>query len=188
MSVIQVKKYKFIKDENGSKVQVSKPKEEWNKETCNGTKTWYFYERYELNGKKVPYHSAQFELKRQAEDECRLFLNNPVEYIHNHSKRARNNIEIIKPIDLSQKTLNDYYDKDYFEYDMKINREGTAYDHKNNYFKHISPILGNDIPIEINISRIDYFHKEIEKKGLAHSTNVNINSSLSKYPNCAKTE
>ena len=80
MAVIQIKKYKTVKDENGNKIQIPKTKEEWNKDTCNGTKTWYFYERYKLNGTPKQYSSCVFALKREAEDHNRMFLNNPIEY------------------------------------------------------------------------------------------------------------
>jgi hypothetical protein len=35
MSVIQIKKYKTIKDENGNKIQIAKTKDEWNKSKLN---------------------------------------------------------------------------------------------------------------------------------------------------------
>ena len=78
MAVIQVKKIKIKKDENGNKIEVPKTKEEWNKETCNGTKTWYFYDRYKLNGKVKQYCSGVFSLKREAEEHNRIFLNDPI--------------------------------------------------------------------------------------------------------------
>ena len=53
MAVFQVKKYKTIKDENGNKIQIEKTKEEWNKETKNGTATWYFSDRYEINNEII---------------------------------------------------------------------------------------------------------------------------------------
>lgn len=179
MAVIQVKKYKTIKDENGNNIQVPKTPEEWNKETRNGTKTWYFSTRYEINGKKKQYKSKLFALKREAQDDERLFLNNPIEYIRNNSKRAKDALEFtVKDNCIKSKILDEYYDE-YFLYDLKINKESTAYDHKTNYYKHVSPILGNFTPSEIDIAAIDKFHAQIESKQLAYSTNVNINSSLS---------
>lgn len=78
------------------------------------------------------------------------------------------------------KSLDEYY-MEYFEYDLSINKESTAYDHKNNYFKHVSPILGKYKPSEINMNSIDKFHLEIDKKELSHNTKININSSLSSF-------
>ena len=46
MAVLTVKKYKYIKDENGNKVKVEKTKEEWDRETKKSTAIYYFSERY----------------------------------------------------------------------------------------------------------------------------------------------
>lgn len=89
MAVFQVKKYKLIKDENGNKVQINKTKEEWNRETKNNTMTWYFSTRYKISDKTKQYKSKLFSLKREAEEQERLFLNDPIDYIKEHSKRAK---------------------------------------------------------------------------------------------------
>ncbi len=78
MSVIQIKKYKTIKDENGNKIQIAKTKDEWNKETRGGTMTWYFATRYILNNKNKLYKSKLFALKREDEEQERIFLNDPI--------------------------------------------------------------------------------------------------------------
>lgn len=177
MAVLQIKKYKTIKDENGNKIQVQKTKEEWNRETRNGTCTWYFSDRYKVNATTKQYMSKTFNLKRDAENEERLFLSNPIEYINKYSKKAKT-INEISVINL--KVLDDYYN-DFFEYDRTINKDSTAYDHKKNYYKHVSPILGSSKPSDLNISTINKFHEEITKKNLSHSTNINIHSVLSKF-------
>lgn len=87
MAVLTVKKYKYVKDENGNKIKVEKTKEEWDKETKKGTAIYYFSDRYELNGKKVPYRSKLYEKKRDAEADRGLFLNDPIKYIQEHSKK-----------------------------------------------------------------------------------------------------
>lgn len=162
MAVIQVKKYKIIKDENGNKIQVLKTKEEWNKETKGGTATWYFSERYEINGIIKQYKSALFTLKRAAEDERRLFLINPIEYIKNNSKKAKNKLSGIIEI-IQDKTLDDYF-ADFIEYEMSYNKESTAYAHKTTWYKHISPILGKFKPNEINFALIQNWHEHINVK------------------------
>ena len=177
MAVLPIKKYKTIKDENGNKIQIPKTKEEWNKETKNGSCTWYFYCRYKINNNTKQYKSGVFALKREADSEERLFKLNPIEYIKTHSKRAK--IDIIEDV-ITNKVLDNYYNS-FFEYDYSVNKESTAYSHKKNYYKHVSPILGQDNPFNIDITRIDYFHQEIEKKNISYSTKVNINSVLVKF-------
>lgn len=73
MAVFQVKKYKLIKDENGNKIQVSKPKEEWNRETKNNTMTWYFSTRYKIGDKTKQYKSKLFALKRGRRTRTTIF-------------------------------------------------------------------------------------------------------------------
>jgi len=163
MAIIQVKKYKTIKDENGNKIQVPKTPEEWNKETRNGTKTWYFSTRYEINGKKKQYKSKLFALKREAQDDERLFLNNPIEYIRNNSKRAKNSIEIIQEKSYISKTLEDYF-KDFIEYELKHNKGATAYAHKTIWDKHILDDFGNYIPSQITFELTQEWHKKIDTK------------------------
>lgn len=180
MAIAQIKKYKIIKDENGKKIQVQKTKEEWNRETKNGTATWYFYSRYKINDQTKQYKSGVFAYKRNAEEEESLFKVNPLEYIKTRSKRAKAKEFVDTDIKSNEKTLNDYY-KDFFEYDRTINKDSTSYDHKKNYYKHVSPILGNTRPSDLNISKINKFHEDILKKGLSHSTNINIHSVLSKF-------
>lgn len=189
MGLFTIKKYKTIKDENGNKKEVFKTKEEWNKETKNGTAIHYFSDRYEVNEKKYQFTSGVFELKRIAAEQERIFLNDPIDYILKYGKRSKKNlIEILKKsndyrfIDNQEnaKVLDDYYN-DFFEYDCTMNKDSTAYDHRIKYYKHISPILGRDIPGNIDFHRIDYFHEEINKKKISYSSKVNINSSLVKF-------
>ena len=179
MAVFQVKKYKLIKDENGNKIQVNKTKEEWNRETKNGSMTWYFSTRYKVNNETKQYKSKLFALKREAEEQERLFLNDPIDYIKEHSKRAK--IDVVEDkIEDSAKKLDEYYN-DFFEYDLKHNKESTAYEHKLKYFKHVSPVLGSKIPKEIELKDINHFHTCIEDKISNQNTKISINASLSKF-------
>ncbi len=179
MAVIQIKKVKFIKDESGNKIQIPKTKKEWNKETKNGTATWFFSDRYITNNKTKQYHSGVFSTQREAKEEERIFLINPVEYIKTHSKRAKINYNEVELKDDS-KTLDYYYDY-FFEYDCTVNKESTAYEHKINYYKHVSPILGKEKIRNIDVISVDNFHTEIIKKNLSHLTNMKIHSVLSKF-------
>lgn len=163
MAIIQVKKYKTIKDENGNKIQVEKTKEEWNKETNKGTATWYFVERYTLNEKVKQYKSKLFTLKRDAEEERMIFKANPIEYIKNHSKKAKNNINVIINDAKCIKNLNEYFD-DFLQYEMSYNKESTVYDHQSIWKKHISPYLGELTPNKITFAVIQEWHELINLK------------------------
>ncbi len=135
MAVFPVKKYKTVKDENSNKIQVQKTKEEWNKETKNGTATWYFVNRYKVHDKVKQYKSALFSLKRDAETDDALFRLDPIKYISEHSKRAK--VDVCKINNYSSKNLNDYFE-DFFSYKLNFNRESTAYDYKKSWDNHIS--------------------------------------------------
>lgn len=162
MTAIQVKKYKTIKDENGNKIQVIKTKEEWNKETCNGTKTWYFYDRYKINEKVKQYCSGVFVLKREAEEHNRLFLNNPIEYIKKYSKRAKIKVNEVIETKLD-KTLNEWFD-DFINFELNHNKESTSYGHKKIWNKHFKQEYGNLLPNQINLVTTQEIHDFINTK------------------------
>jgi len=179
MAVIQVKKWKYLKDKNlGEKIQIQKSKDEWDKETCKGTKTWFFSVRYTINNITKSYKSRQFALKREAEEDERLFLTNPMDYINKHSKRAKKVLEFECNKEL--KVLDDYLN-DFFNYDLKNNKETTPYSHKTRYIKHVSPILGKENPNNIKLKDISNFHDKILEKNLSHNTNTGIHSALSTF-------
>lgn len=187
MAVIQIKKYKYKKDENGKyilnengeKKKFPKTKEEWNKETCNGTKTWYFYDRYVLNGKQKPYHSSMFVLKREAEEEERLFLNEPIKYIQEHSKKAKNNQDILKiSNNKEKKTLNEYF-KDFNEYKLMYIKGASVYEDKKNWDGHISEELGEYSPEELTFEIIQEWH-ENTNKAIKDKKNKELYSTRSK--------
>lgn len=161
MAVLQVKKYKTIKDENGNKIQVQKTKEEWNKETRNGTMTWYFYCRYEINNKKKQYKSKLFALKREAEEQERFFRVNPLEYIKTASKRAKNSQ--ITNINISSKTLNDYFE-DFIAYEREYIKPSSICEYKNSWENHIADILGDLTPEQLDFPTIQLWRKTINEK------------------------
>lgn len=162
MAVIQVKKYKTIKDENGNKIQVPKTKEEWDKETCKGTKTWYFYDRYKLNDKPKQYCSGVFALKREAEEQERLFKDNPIEYIKIHSKRAK--IQINEVLEIQKdKTLNEYFEN-FLNFHAEFVKPGTIYEYKKSWNNHIKETFENYTPQEVTFKTTQAWHENMNKK------------------------
>lgn len=161
MAVFQVKKYKTIKDENGNKIQVEKTKEEWSKETKNGTATWYFSDRYEINNEIKQYKSGVFALKREAEAEERLFLDDPTKYILEHSKRAKNNLKLEKII-YTNKTLNYYFPK-FIEYKQDYIRGSSTYTDKRNWLLHIQEDFGDLYPEELTLQKTQIWHEKSNK-------------------------
>jgi len=160
MAVIQVKKYKIIKDDNGNKVQVSKTKDEWNKETRNGTMTWYFSDRYEIDNKTKQYRSKLFPTKREAESDERLFLINPLEYIRTQSKKAKNNQKSnLELQSSSEKKLNDYFD-DFIQYKLQFIKGHSIYEYRKDWLNHISGFMGNLTTKDITLKLIQNWHEQ----------------------------
>jgi len=180
MAVIQIKKWKYLKDENnkyikdqnGNKIIVQKTNEELNKETCNGTKMWYFYTRYEINDVKKPYKSKKYALKREAEKDEREFLLDPILYLNKKNK--------IKTNENTKRNLDSYYE-DFFIYECKYNKESTAYSHKVNYSKHISPEIGLKYPEDLNFDLIKSFHEKLDQKKCSIITKNNIHNAFSVF-------
>ncbi len=162
MAVFQVKKYKTIKDENGNKIQVDKTKKEWDKETRKGTKTWYFSDRYKINGKIKQYRSSLFEFKREAEKERGLFLDNPVRYIKEQSKKAKNKIGYVVENN-DAKNLNQLFE-DFIVYHSKYVRESTIYSHITIWNKHFKKEMGELFPNDLSLSFIEHIHNIIDNK------------------------
>lgn len=181
MAVLTVKKYKYIKDENGNKIKVEKTKEEWDKETKKGTAIYYFSERYEANGNRKQYKSGLYEKKREAEADRGLFLNDPIKYIQEHSKKAKNRLVTdVTVTDVTNKCLNDYFN-DFVEYLNVYKAGGTAYSYKKNYLNHIKDKLGDLDPRDIKEAQIYEFHNQIEQLGLAYETRCHIHTTLSEF-------
>ena len=162
MAVLTVKKYKYIKNETGNKIKVEKTKEEWDKETKKGTAIYYFSERYEANGKRKQYKSGLYEKKREAEADRGLFLNDPIKYIQEHSKRAKNRLKLEINNNI-EKTLDDYFQM-FLKYKKNYNRDGSIYNDKLNWNLHIKSELGSLFPKEITFSIIQKWHENINYK------------------------
>lgn len=180
MSIYTIKKYKIIKDENGNKIQLEKTKEEWDKETCGGKKIYGFIDRYKVNDKTKQYKSRVFEKKREAEAEERLFLLDPIKYIQEHSKRAKNSLKIAN-IDedkkKNDKNLNDYF-VEFNQFKLYYIKGASVYEDKKNWNNHISDELGELFPEEVTFEVIHNWHEKVNKK---------INDS-SKAPYSTKTK
>lgn len=162
MAVFQVKKYKLIKDENGNKIQMNKTKEEWNRETKNGSMTWYFSTRYKIGDKTKQYKSKLFALKREADEQERLFLNDPIDYIKEHSKRAK--IDVIEDIfNNSEKKLNEYFPL-FIDYKLNYIKGGSIYNDKVNWEKHLKQDFGDLYPEDITFALIQSWHENANKK------------------------
>ncbi len=148
MGVMSIKKYKIIKDESGNKMQVLKTKEEWNKETKNGTAIWYFYTRYKINNQIKQYKSGVFALKRNAEEEERLFKINPLEYIKTRSKKAKNTLKN-NNTNSDAKTLNDYFEE-FCNYKSHFVKDSVIYEYKIDWKNHIKEYFENKTLINID--------------------------------------
>lgn len=141
MGVFKIKDYKII---NGEKI--NKSKEEYNKETCNGTKTWYYkvYKK-DFNGVNKAYKSKKYATKHEAEEAERLFLmkrDNPLK----------------KPFTLVADA--------YFEEMYKIRKESTVYSYENAYQNNILPFFKVLNINDINISVINDWKSQMANKCL----------------------
>lgn len=162
MAVFQVKKYKVIKDENGNKIQVNKTKEEWNRETKNGSMTWYFSTRYKISDKTKQYKSKLFALKREAEEQERLFLIDSISYIKEHSKRAK--IDVIEDSSYNLEMNLDNYFTMFINYKLNYIKESSIYRYKTDWKDHLKPIFGKLYPKDITFALIQKWHENANKK------------------------
>lgn len=133
MSIHKVKKYKIIKNDEDNKMQVQKTKEEWDKETCNGTKIYYFYSRYKNSeGKIKQFRSKLFELERDAKAEEALFLCDPINYIMGTKKGFKATIKT----DIKKHTIEEMW-QIYLK--NSKSKESTTYSYESNFNCHIKP-------------------------------------------------
>lgn len=178
MSVIQIKKYKTIKDENDNKIQMIKTKDEWNKETRNGTMTWYFATRYKLNDKSKLYKSKLFALKRDAEEHERIFLNDPIEYIKIHSKRAKIQINDVKE---DKHETSEFLFNEFLIYYAKYVKESTIYCYKSKYNAHLKEILENYDMYKMDFNKTKEIHEKINLLNIKTATKNTIHSTLVEF-------
>lgn len=178
MAILQIKKYKIVKDENGNKIQVPKIKEIWNKETKNGTATWYFSERYEINKKIKQYKSSVFPLKRDAEDERRLFLANPIEYIKTRSKKAKIYLNEITEI---KEENTDVLFKEFITYYSQYVKGSTIYCYKSKYKAHLKDLLTEYNMYKMDFNQTKEIHEKINNFNIKNSTKNTIHSTLVEF-------
>lgn len=160
MTVMQYKKYKIKTDEFGKNYKIYVDKKYYNKKTKNGTATWYFSDRYIINEKTKQYVSQSYELKRQAEEEERLFLINPIEYIKKRSKLAKNHIEAIDYNKNNNNYLNVIFEE-FLQYKNKYSKETTIYEYNLIWNKFFKENLGKKTIKEINLKETNSIHEKI---------------------------
>ncbi len=176
MPVHKIKKYKIIKDENGNQIKVLKSKKQWDKETCKGTKLYYFEDRYDLpNGTRTKYISRNFEFEREAKNEETIFLNNPMEYIKLRSKKKKKilNTDINNVENKKNKSLHYVWTK--LLEDSK-NRESTLYSSESGYNCHIKNFfekLNKNINL-ITKEDIKSWKSEMDQKKMDNGKNYKL--------------
>ena len=143
MPVYKIKDYKII---NGEKLK--KTKEEYNKETCKGKKTWYYQGYYtNINGEHKKYKSKKFATKDEASKEEARFLISAGESI------------------VKNYTFNEIY-KEYIEKKVKEVRPQTIIK-KNNLYKYIKNNIG-DIQInKLTLNQYEAFKNQLDKFNLS---------------------
>ena len=127
-----------------------------NKSTKDG-RCWYFYDRYEIDGKIKQYVSQLFMYKKEAEKHERMFLDNPIEYILNHSKKAKNYIEKTKN-ENDDKVLNDYFG-DYCVERLNYIKSATVYENIKDWNNHLEYFFGELPPVKVTLPLVKKLHK-----------------------------
>ncbi len=163
MPVFKVKDYKIT---NGEKIK--KTKGEYNKETCNGTKIWYF-KCYYINalGERKQKKSKKFSTKEQAVKEEAKFLLSVGEYSTDNNitfNRVYNELIQKKEVEVRPTTLN------------KIK----------NYYKHFSEELGNIQINKLTLKHFQLWKNNMNKKNLCCSYKNRIYKLLCELVNYAE--
>ena len=123
MGVYKVKEYKVVKGQ-----QIKKTKEEYNRETCKGTKCWYFKCTYkDAYGNTKPKKSKKFATKEEARKAEAEFL------VNNDNKERKANI-----------TFNELYNTYFFIDKTNINKDSSLYTKESRIRKHILPYFKDD--------------------------------------------
>lgn len=173
MGLFSVKKYKTIKDKDGNKKQIPKTKEEWNKDTKNGTAIHYFSDRYEVYENTLQFTSGVYELKRDAAEQERIFLNDPIDYILKYGKRSKKKLmEILKENNDSRvkndntaykKCLNDYW-TEFLDYFQDFVKETTIYELNTKWNLLFRDEFGKCYPEDITLPKTQELHNMLAKK------------------------
>lgn len=121
MAVNKIKDYKIVDGE-----KIKKSKEEYNRETCNGKKIWYFQLYYTtLTGERKKYKSGKFATKEEASMEEAKF------------KLKQDEVSVLNT------TMYDLYNAYFFLDDSIINRQSTLYTKEYRVRKYILPFFEN---------------------------------------------
>lgn len=137
MAVNKIKDYKII---NGERIK--KSKEEFNKETCNGTKIWYYKCNYrDICGNIKQKKSKKYSTREEAIKEEAKFLINQGESI------------------TKSYTFNEIFEE-YIEKKKNDVRPQTINRHINLY-KHIAPYLGNIKIDKLTLQQYEKFKIEL---------------------------
>ena len=158
MAVFKVKTYKE-KIINGVKVKIPKTKEELDRQTCKGTKWWYFVVYYvKTNGEKAQKRSKQFATKNEAQQAEREFL-----LLHDDSISTK-----------SKKTL----EEKFFEYmqENTHNKESSLYNYTSDYNNGIKPFFkdGQVLITDINVYWIKSWKKWVLDHNWTHAHNQRL--------------
>ena len=144
MAVFKVEKYKNIKNQDGNIHTVLKSKDEYNKETRNGTAIWYFktYKK-DFDGINRPYKSKKYKTKSEAQEAERIFLMNRDNPLHK-------NFSLVAHA--------------FLDYSYKNKKEATAVGYEDTYYNHIEPFFSHFNIDEINTSNINEWKVTMLKK------------------------
>lgn len=159
MAVFKVKTYKYIIID-GVKTKVQKPKEELDRQTCKGTKWWYFTVYYLLpDNTKKQYRSKLFETKNEAQEQERQFL------------ISHGNGKIFSKI---KKSLNDKF-IEYIE-ENTSNKESSLYNYTSDYNNGIKPFFkdGQVLITDINVYWVKEWKKWVLEHGWTHAHNQRL--------------
>lgn len=143
MGVYKVKEYKIVKGQ-----QIKKTKEEYNRETCKGTKCWYFKCTYkDIYGNTKPKKSKKFATKEEARKAEAEFL------VNNDNKERKANI-----------TFNELYNTYFFIDENIVNKESSLYTKEGRIRLHVLDDFKDDDIIDITTEKIKNWKKRVNDR------------------------
>ena len=165
MGVYKVKEYKVV---NGQ--QIKKTKEEYNKETCKGTKCWYFKCTYkDVYGNSKSKKSKKFSTKEEARKAEAEFL------VNNDNKERKSNI-----------TFKELYNTYFFVDDNIMNKESSLYAKEGRIRCHVLEYFKDYDIVSITPDLIKLWKKQINATKLSLETKRSVFSAFNSLMNYAK--
>lgn len=166
MGVYKVKEYKIVKGQ-----QIKKTKEEYNRETCKGTKCWYFKCTYkDAYGNTKPKKSKKFATKEEAKKAEAEFL------VNNDNKERKTSI-----------TFEELYNTYFFLDKNNINRDSSLYTKESRIRRHVLPYFKDDDILTITSEKIKSWKNWLTKnKTLCLRTRKSIFNTFSSVMQYAK--